>query len=124
MTQKETTMGAGAAFDNYLDDQLADPVFREHYERRFANLQSFVELMQAIDRGREARELSKKAVADRMNRHPSAVSRLLSGDGPNPTLETIAELAEAVDLQITIHVRPRSKRAKKSAPVVAVTSAV
>jgi ribosome-binding protein aMBF1 (putative translation factor) len=117
-------MGAGAAFDNHLDEQLADPVFREHYERRLANLQGFLELLRAIDRAREARDLSKKAVADRMGRHPSAVSRLLSGDGPNPTLETIAELAEAVDLQITIHVKPRPKRGSKNSPAVAVTSAV
>jgi hypothetical protein len=52
------------------------------------------------------------------------VWRLLSGDGPNPTLETIAEFAEAVDVQISIHVKPRPKRAKKSSPAMAVTATV
>jgi DNA-binding Xre family transcriptional regulator len=117
-------LSAGAAFDSYLDEQLADPEFRDGFERKLANLQSFVELIKALDRARETHKLSKKDVADRMGRHPSAVSRLLSGDGPNPTLETIAELAEALDVQISIHVKPRPKRARKSTPAMAVTASV
>ncbi len=79
-------MSAGAAFENYLNEQLAEPEFKAGYERKLANLNSFVQLMHAMDRAREESKLSKKEVADRMQRHPSAVSRLLGGEGPNPTL--------------------------------------
>jgi len=107
-------MASSAAFDRYLNEQLADPEFKVGFERKLARLNSFVELMKAMERAREAHKLSKKAVAERMGRHPSAVSRLLCGEGPNPTLETIAELAEALDLRVSIEVRPRPKHGKKT----------
>jgi ribosome-binding protein aMBF1 (putative translation factor) len=114
-------MSTGAAFDRYLNEQLSDPEFKEGFERKLANLKSFVELMRAMDRAREERHLSKAEVAHRMGRHPSAVSRLLSGDGPNPTLQTITELAEALDLSVSIQVKRRRKR---DVPSLAVKSAV
>lgn len=115
---------AQTAFDRYLKDQLADPEFKKGFDRKVANLRSLAELMQAMERAREAGKLSKKAVADRMGRHPSAVSRLLCGEGPNPTLETIAELAEALDLSLSIEVKRRPKRAKQEAPAFAVKALV
>lgn len=115
---------AQTAFDRYLKEQLVDPEFKEGFERKLANIRSFAELMQAMERARAARKLSKKAVADRMGRHPSAVSRLLCGEGPNPTLETIADLADALDLTLSIEVRPRPKRSKQPAPAVAVKALV
>ena len=117
-------MATGAAFDAYLNGQLSDPAFRHGFDRKLGHLNSFVTLMQAMERARAAGNLTKKDVADRMGKHPSAVSRLLCGDGANPTLETIAELADALDLTISVEVKPRSKRAKKREPAVAVKSYV
>jgi DNA-binding phage protein len=112
------------AFDNYLDQQLADPEFKVGFERKLATLQSFVKLMKAMDRARESRNLSKREVAERMGRQPSAVSRLLCGKGPNPTLETIADLADALDLTVSIEVKRRPRGQKRSTPSMAVKTLV
>jgi ribosome-binding protein aMBF1 (putative translation factor) len=117
-------VSAGAAFQKYLDEQLADPEFKKGFDRELAHLQAFVELVRAFDRARERQKLSKKDVADRMGRHPSAVSRLLKGDGANPTLETIADMADAVGVQVSIHIRPLSKSAQKTTPSVAVKTTI
>jgi DNA-binding Xre family transcriptional regulator len=111
-------------YDKYLERQLGDPEFKSAFEHKLANLQSFVELMHAMERAREERKLSKREVAERMGRHPSAVSRLLTGEGPNPTLETIAELADALDLVVSIQVKRRPKHSNSATPAVAVKAFV
>lgn len=51
-------MPSQRAFDKYLNDQLRDPDFKVGFERKLATLESFVDLMKALDRARESLKLS------------------------------------------------------------------
>jgi len=51
-----------------------------------------LELMRAIDEVRKQLDMSQEQLARRMGKKREAVSRLLSSDDVNPTLDTISQL--------------------------------
>lgn len=62
----------------------------------------------AICERRKGGKLTFQSIADRIGTGKSAVSRWFSGDAPNWTLDTIADLAGAIDLEI--HVTATDRR--------------
>ncbi len=64
-----------------------------------------LELMQAIDMVRKQLHLSQEQLATRMGKKREAVSRLLSADDINPTLNTLIELLSALNLTADITLR-------------------
>lgn len=106
--------GTGAAFDQYLSNELRDPKFRDLYKRQVKLLKSEQRLLAAIDHAREKQQLSKAELARRTGKQLPAVSRLLSPNrsrAANPRLATLLEIIDAVDLQI--EVRPRTKQRRE-----------
>ena len=59
-------------------------------------------------------QLSKAELARRIGVKPSVVSRLLDGKGRNVQLDTVADVADALDVSIEMRVRrqPKSKQAR------------
>src|SRR5579875_4180355 len=88
-TDTTRTPIAGQAFELFLDEQLQSPEDRAEFERRLAKVKNTAEVMHIIEQARKEAGLAKAEVARRMGRKPSAVSRLLSGNGANPTLDTL-----------------------------------
>jgi len=80
--------------------ELPDLISR-HHERMTAQsqLQSLLEQLKAA---REAKGLSLADVTDRTGMDRSAVSKLESGQRPNPTIETLARYAEAVGKRLVV----------------------
>ncbi|HST42877.1 MAG TPA: XRE family transcriptional regulator [Conexibacter sp.] len=109
---------SGAAFEQWFDEQMEDPEFRDAYERAGAKIRSTVQLMRALDLLREQVGLSKAEVARRMGRKPEAVSRLLRSGSSNPTLETLVELVTALDLQLELRITRRPRNAPLDRPHV------
>ena len=64
-----------------------------------------LELMRALDEVRKQLNLSQEQLAKRMGKKREAVSRLLSGDEVNPTLDTLIELLSALQLTADITLR-------------------
>ena len=64
-----------------------------------------LELMQAIDMVRKQLHLSQEQLATRMGKKRESVSRLLSADDINPTLNTLIELLSALNLTADITLR-------------------
>ena len=64
-----------------------------------------LELMQAIDAVRKQLHMSQEQLAKRMGKKREAVSRLLSDDDINPTLNTLIELLSALNLTADITLR-------------------
>lgn len=77
-----------------------------------------LELMHAIDAVRKELNMSQEQLAQRMGRKREAVSRLLSTDESNPTLNTLIELLSA--LQLTAEITLRQAREGESPIKVAV----
>ena len=64
-----------------------------------------LELMRAIDEVRKQLDMSQEQLARRMGKKREAVTRLLSSDDVNPTLDTIIELLSALQLTADITLR-------------------
>jgi DNA-binding phage protein len=104
-TETATTTRAGQAFEEFLDGQLADPVFRAGFERKLAKVKSIAEVLRVIEEVRERENIPKAEIARRMDRKPEAISRLLRGEGSNPTLDTLIDLVDAVGLELDIRIK-------------------
>ena len=64
-----------------------------------------LELMRALDEVRKQLNLSQEQLAKRMGKKREAVTRLLSDDGVNPTLDTLIELLSTLQLTADITLR-------------------
>jgi DNA-binding Xre family transcriptional regulator len=67
-----------------------------------------------VDEVRAGSNISKAELARRVGVKPSVISRLLDGKGRNVQLDTVADVADALDVYIEMRVRPqpKSKRAR------------
>lgn len=100
-------------FQSDLEDRFADAESRATFELEVAKIKSLGELLRSLEEAREQQHITKKEVAERINRKPSAISRLLSGGSQNLTFFTLADLAYALDLELSIRIRRRPKRTKR-----------
>ena len=55
-----------------------------------------------------------QAMSRRMDRKPEAVSRLLRGEGSNPTLDTLVDLADALGLELDIRIKRQPRKPASS----------
>jgi DNA-binding phage protein len=104
---------AGQAFEDFINEKLSDATFKAGFERKLAKVKSIAEVLHAIESVREQESIPKAEVARRMDRKPEAVSRLLRGQGANPTLDTLVELADAIGLELDIRIKRQPARPKR-----------
>jgi len=62
----------------------------------------------AIQRRRENDRFTFQALADALGKHKSEISRWFSSEPPNWTLNTIADLASALDMDVEVRARERA----------------
>jgi DNA-binding phage protein len=103
---------AGQAFEDFLADKLSDPTFKAGFERKLAKVKSIAEVLHVIESVRAQESIPKAEVARRMDRKPEAVSRLLRGQGANPTLDTLVELVDALGLELDVRIKRQPARPK------------
>ncbi len=83
---------------------MRDPEFREQYEA----LEPEYELAAAVIRLRLARGLTQAQLADMLNTKQESIARLESGSSL-PSLSTVRKVADALDADLEINLRPRKK---------------
>ena len=88
-------------FEQRLQRRLQNEEFAVGYREMDAEL----ELMHAIDMMRKHQHMSQENLAKLMGRKREAISRLLSSEDANPTLNTFIELLSALKLTADITVR-------------------
>ena len=76
------------------------------------------EVVNAIDDAREAAGLSKAELARAIQKEPATIRRLLSSDNSNPTLGTLAEVAAALGLRITVEPVSEAERRQITTPLL------
>jgi DNA-binding Xre family transcriptional regulator len=107
-----------AVFGDLLSKTFTTAEERASHEREVAKLVAFAELLNIFDEVRAGSDLSKAALARRIGVRPSVVSRLLDGKGRNVQLDTVADVADALDVYIEMRVRPQPKRKQaRHAPI-------
>ncbi len=88
-------------FEQRLQKRLKNKEFAAGYREMDAEL----ELIHAIDTARKYKNMSHEELATLMGKKREAVSRLLSADDINPTLNTLIELLTALRLTADITLR-------------------
>lgn len=103
-------MSNQSAFWDDLAQDLEDPEFLREYVLESMRIATIDQVVNAIDDAREAAGLSKAELARAIQKEPATIRRLLSSDNSNPTLGTLAEVAAALGLRITVEPIPKSER--------------
>jgi len=85
-----------------LAKDLADPEFLRDYVVESMRIATIDRLVNALDQAREAAGLSKAELAWAIGAEPAAIRRLFGSGHSNPTLGTLAEVASALGMQVTL----------------------
>src|SRR5437899_66700 len=88
------------AIREQVAEELPDLIAR-HHERMTAQSQ-LQELLMELKAAREAKGLSLADLTELTGMDRSAVSKLETGQRPNPTIETLARYAEAVGKRLVV----------------------
>ncbi len=86
----------------------------EKLRERLAHVDSdqawfFAQIAEQVTRERKALGLSQKELAELTGTTQSAIARLESGGWP-PRIDTLLRIAEALDCELIVELRPRTKR--------------
>ncbi len=91
-----------SAFWDDLAADLDDPDFVREYITESVRIATIDAIVNALDEARTAAGLSKADLARAIGVEPATIRRLFSAAGANPTLGTLAEVAAALGLRITV----------------------
>ncbi len=85
-------------FDDFLNEQLEDPEFKEEYDA----LEPEFAVMQAIQQARIEIGLTQKQLSERTGISQADISRLECGTA-NPSIKTLQRVAVALGKQVQIN---------------------
>jgi len=98
------TMGNSTRYQDFETELLNKPGIRKEYDA----LKPKYDLVRTIIERRNQLQLSQTRLARIIGTRQPAISRLEKGDS-NTTLNTLLKVAEALDLDIALSVRSRTK---------------
>ena len=94
---------------------LDTPEAQAEYERTRQSLLRTRQILQRLDAERQRAGLTKAALAARIGSDPSVVRRLFSSAAGNPTLQTVMQIADALDVEFDVRPRRASLPGRRSA---------
>jgi DNA-binding phage protein len=100
----------GLFWDDLVRD-VKDPEFLREYVAESVKIAATDAVINALDEARAAAGMSKAELARAVGIEPATVRRLFSTGGANPTLGTLATLAAALGLRLSVE--PLSDADKK-----------
>lgn len=112
-----------SAFWDDLAEDLKDPEFLREYVGESIRIETIDQLVNALDEAREAAGLSKAALARAVRAEPAVIRRLFSASRVNPTLGTLAEIAAALGMRVTLEPLPAADREHVTEPLLEGASA-
>jgi DNA-binding phage protein len=107
---------SGVFWDDLARD-LEDPIFLREYITESVRIATTDAIINALDDARGSAGLSKAEVARTIGAEPATVRRLFSSTSANPTLGTLAEVAAALGLRISIEPLPTEDRHAVTEPL-------
>jgi HTH-type transcriptional regulator/antitoxin HipB len=78
---------------------------RAEFDTTYAAAKLALSVGEQVRDAREAAGLSQRALASRMGTSQAAIARLEAG-GVGSTLTTLQRVAAALDMEVTVHLRP------------------
>jgi DNA-binding phage protein len=101
---------ADADFWDDLAEDLKDPDFLRTYVVESVRIATIDAMVNALDEARVAAGMSKAALARAIGANPDAIRRLFTNGAVNPTLSTVAEIAAALGMRLTLEPLPARER--------------
>jgi len=108
----------GSAFWDDLATDLQDPEFLRDYVVESMRIATIDRLVNELDEAREAAGLTKAELARAIGAEPASIRRLFASGHSNPTLGTLAEVASALGMQVTLTPLPATERRKVTQPLL------
>ena len=102
-------VGVSAFWDDLAKD-LEDPEFLREYVVESIRIATIDRVVNGLDVARDAAGLTKAALARAIGQEPAVVRRLFSAKHINPTLGTLAAVAAALGMRITLESLPADER--------------
>ena len=90
--------------NEYLDQQMKNPDFKEEYEK----IQPELDIIRAIVDARVSQNLTQKELTERTGINQADISKLENGTR-NPSLRLLQRLADGMDMVLKIEFIPKSK---------------
>jgi transcriptional regulator with XRE-family HTH domain len=106
----------GVFWDDLAGD-LSDPEYLRVYITESVRIATIDAVINALDEARVSEGLSKAELARAIGAEPATVRRLFSTGAANPTLGTLAEVAAALGLRISIENLSEAERAAVTGPL-------
>jgi DNA-binding phage protein len=97
--------------------RLEDPEYARAFAVESVRVTTIDSIMSLIAELLEDSGMTKAALAQAIGANPAAVRRLLSADGVNPTLGTLAELAGALGMKVTLQPMTAAERKMITKPM-------
>lgn len=101
-----------------LARDLEDPEFLREYIRESVRIATIDRLVNGLDQARQAAGLSKAELARAISAQPSVVRRLFSSAHVSPTVGTLAEVAAALGMQLTLQPLSAADRKQVMQPLL------
>jgi ribosome-binding protein aMBF1 (putative translation factor) len=95
-------MSTNKAFCDDLARDLEDPEFLREYIVESMRIATVDAVVTELDEAREAAGLSKADLAHAIQVEPATIRRLFAAERPNTTLGTLAEVAAALGMRVTL----------------------
>lgn len=111
-------MTAPSAFWEDLARDLEDPAFLREYVVESMRIATIDAVVNSLDQAREAAGLSKAELARAIQVEPATIRRLFASDKSNPTLGTLAEVAAALGMRVTLEPLPEAERSQITEPLL------
>jgi DNA-binding phage protein len=107
---------SGVFWDDLARD-MEDPEFLRDYITESVRIATVDAIINALDDARVSAGLSKAELARAIGSEPATVRRLFSSGNANPTLGTLAEVAAALGLRISVEPLPAADREAVTKPL-------
>lgn len=107
-----------SVFWDDLADELQNLDSLREYVIESVRIATIDRIVNALDDAREAAGLSKADLARAISAEPAVVRRLFSSSRVNPTLGTLAEIAAALGMRVTLEPLAASERSAVTTPLL------
>lgn len=86
----------------YFARRHEDSGYAEQVRRERERIEAIDRIVRTLDQARQEQGLSKAELARRTGRRAEFLRRLFTAEQPNPTLETVVEIAAELDLDVVL----------------------
>jgi DNA-binding phage protein len=103
------------AFDDFFDEQMADPARAEAYREARAEIDTYDHFMRAMNALRQSRGVSKAKLASMSGLPAQSVRKMLTDRKANPTIATVFKMLATMGFGLQV-VPLKDRRARRPTP--------